>query len=213
MRRVLVALMLAPVLTVLPSTAGAQQPGSNQPEGVVLPRKLAAGATPADASTAAEPQAASQSQERARRRPSMVGYIGDSTIASKVRIRFDTAYHLDAADRAEFFYAKCGCYRFLPANNPAYDPNAAGPGPGVLTDANFQQLYVYGEYAIRPRLSIVGDLPLRFLQPQTFVPGTGSFGDSSGISDVRAGVKLGVISTTVEPFAATMNPAAVRTLT
>jgi hypothetical protein len=130
----------------------------------------------------------------ARRRPSMVGYIDDATIETKVRVRFDVGYHVDAPDRAEFFYAKCGCYRGLPPNVPAFDPNAQGPGPGVLTDLNFQQLYVEGEYAFHPRVSVIGDLPVRWLQPQTFVAGTGGFGDQRGISDFRAGVKLGALA-------------------
>ena len=61
----------------------------------------------------------------------LVGYVNDSDISSKLRIRFDAGYGVAAADRAEFFYGKCGCYRGLPVTNPAYDPNAAGPGPGV----------------------------------------------------------------------------------
>jgi hypothetical protein len=44
----------------------------------------------------------------------MVGYVEDATIESKVRLRFDSAFHDTAPDRAEFFYAKCGCYSGLP---------------------------------------------------------------------------------------------------
>ena len=65
---------------------------------------------------------------RRRRRGSMVGYINDSEIGSKIQVRGDLGYHIDAPDRAEFFYAKCGCYRDL-QGNPAYDPDAPGPGP------------------------------------------------------------------------------------
>src|SRR5262245_40738772 len=67
-----------------------------------------------------------------RRRGSMVGYIEDTMVGSKVRVRFDAGMHNRAPDRAEFFYGKCGCYRDLPTNQPAYDPNAAGPGPGIV---------------------------------------------------------------------------------
>ena len=56
------------------------------------------------------------------------------------------------------------------------------------------QFNVYAEYALNARVSLVGDLPFRSLSPQSFVPGSGSFGDSSGISDLRGGVKLGLTS-------------------
>jgi hypothetical protein len=124
----------------------------------------------------------------------MVGYIENASIGSKIRLRFDTATGLEAPDRAEFFYAKCGCYRFLPPSNAAYDPDAPGPGPGVLTDANFTQFYINAEYALNGRFSVVGDLPIRSLKPQSFAPGTGSFGDASGLADLRFGAKLGLAS-------------------
>ena len=125
-----------------------------------------------------------------RRRPSMVGYIGDSSIGSQIRIRFDAGFELNAADRAEVFYGKCGCYRGLPTDHPAYDPDAPGPGPGIAQELNYQQLYLLGEYAMNGRASVYGELPIRWLQPQSFVPGTGTFGDSSGLSDVKGGVKV-----------------------
>ncbi|MQA30752.1 MAG: hypothetical protein GEU82_13100 [Luteitalea sp.] len=130
-----------------------------------------------------------------RRRGSMVGYIEDTIVSSKVRVRFDAGLHSHTPDRAEFFYAKCGCYRTLSPADPAYDLDAAGPGPGIVTDLNFQQLYVQGEYAATDRLSLFAELPMRWLQPQSFVPGTGSFVDQRGLSDLRAGVKLALADT------------------
>ena len=62
----------------------------------------------------------------------------------------------------------------------------------MLTGANFTQFNVYGEYALSGSFSLVGDLPVRSLKPEEFVPGTGSFGDSNGLADLRAGVKLGL---------------------
>ena len=61
-----------------------------------------------------------------RRRGSMVGYIEDATVESKLRVRFDTASHNRVPDRAEFFYGKCGCYQFL-TGTPGLDPDAPGP--------------------------------------------------------------------------------------
>jgi hypothetical protein len=129
-----------------------------------------------------------------RRRGSMVGYIDDAVVSSKVRIRFETALHDNLPDRAEFFYAKCGCYRDLKVlNPPAFDPAAPGPGPGIVTDLNFQQAYVQGEYAATNRFSVFAELPTRWIQPQSFVTSLGSFANQAGIGDLRAGVKLALV--------------------
>lgn len=70
--------------------------------------------------------------KRARIDPSMVGYIDDAVIHSEFRVRFDAALDNKPPDRAEFFYAKCGCYAFIvPHTNGAYDPNA--PGRGLIS--------------------------------------------------------------------------------
>ena len=129
-----------------------------------------------------------------RRRGSMVGYIEDATVETAVRIRFETAFHNDFPDRAEFFYAKCGCYRDLPTTADAYDPNAPGPRPGVVTDLNFQQLYLQGQYAFSSRASAFAELPLRWIQPQTFSGGGTGFASQGGVSDLRAGVKLALMT-------------------
>jgi hypothetical protein len=124
----------------------------------------------------------------------MVGYIEDPVIESKVRVRFDAAFENSVPDRAEFFYAKCGCYRDLAASDPAFDPDAPGPGPGAASEIRFQQLYVAAEYAFSPRFSAFGQLPFRWLQPQSFLPNTGTFPNHGGIEDIRAGVKIGVVA-------------------
>jgi hypothetical protein len=130
-----------------------------------------------------------------RRRGSMVGYIDDAIVETKVRIRFDSGFHDNVPDRAEFFYAKCGCYRDLPPNNPNYDPSAPGPRPGAVSDLNFQHLFVEGEYAFTGRFSAFGVLPLRWIQPQAFVPGTGAgFPNQAGIGDLQLGAKYALVS-------------------
>ncbi len=63
-----------------------------------------------------------------RRRGTFVGYVDDALIQSNVRIRFDAATGNTVPDRAEFFYAKCGCYRGLPPTSPGIRPGRAGPG-------------------------------------------------------------------------------------
>jgi len=168
------------LLTLLPSAALAQ-------EGVVIPKPEAPEARQA-------PAAARPSDAGGRRRPSMVGYVNDSDVATQLRIRFDTAYNVKAADRAEFFYAKSGLFKTLPATNPNYDPNAPGPGPANATRLNFQQLFVHAEYAPSPRLSVYGEIPLRFIQPQAFSPANASFDSASGISDIPFGAKAGLAS-------------------
>jgi hypothetical protein len=144
--------------------------------------------------TQQRPPAPPPEQQKQRKiEGSMVGYIDNAIIGSHVRMRIESAWHAQHPDRAEFFYAKCGCYRGL-AGSPAFDPNAPGPRPGVITDLNYQQLYFEGEYAPISRVSAFAEVPIRWLRPQSFVPGTGSFGNQAGLSDVRAGVKVGVLN-------------------
>ncbi len=127
-----------------------------------------------------------------RRRGSYVGYLDDAVVSSKIRMRFEMGRRNTTPDRAEFFYAKCGCYRGLPANDPARDPDAKGPGTGIPDYLDFQQFSVLAEYATpNNRFSAFGEVPIRSLQPQ----GAGGFGDQNGISDVRAGAKFGFAST------------------
>jgi hypothetical protein len=125
----------------------------------------------------------------------MVGYNPDAIVESKIRVRFDVGLHDDRPDRAEFFYAKCGCYRDnLQPPDPAFDPNAPGPGPDIPNDLDFQQVYVQGEYAINDRFSVFGEFPLRWIQPNGFVGNATGFGNQAGVSDLRAGVKFALLS-------------------
>lgn len=187
-------LMLAVALGVLlPAVAGAQEtptgttPAPATQEGIILPARPAAFtfATPAPASQAAA----------VRKRRGMVGYIEDATVSSKVRLRFDLGYEYKVPDRAEFFYAKCGCYQFDPP--PYSDPDAPGPGPGVPTELNAQQFYALGEYVVGNRLSLFAELPFRAIQFEDFLP-FGSpydpFDDQSGIGDIRAGAKFSLMA-------------------
>lgn len=123
---------------------------------------------------------------------SMIGYIENAIPGSQIRIRIEAGFDMNLPDRAEFFYAKCGCYasNLKGTGNPAYDPNAPGPGPGVVTKLNYQELYLHGEYGIGRRFSVFTDVPFRWIQPQAFVPGFGSFSNEAGLGDVQAGFKL-----------------------
>ena len=125
----------------------------------------------------------------------MVGYIADSTIEHYVRVRFDTAWDNNVPDRSEFFYAQCGC-------NGADAPGPGSPGAQDLaTGLNFQQLMVDFQYAAHERIAVFGSLPLRFVQPQSFLGETFSppltnntFEGGSGFSDIRAGAKASIFS-------------------
>jgi hypothetical protein len=130
---------------------------------------------------------------------SMVGYVDNAIIGSQIRIRFDAAFNDPFPDRAEFFYAKCSCYRLLGAAGPplslAADPNASGPGPGIPTTINYQQLYMQAEYAPISRFSVFVEVPIRWLQPQGFKPTPFvPFGNESGLSDVQAGFKFAALA-------------------
>ena len=193
MKRVMLLVML-----LVPVTAVAQETTTGAiPEGIVVAAPAAGSGVLLLADSPAQTRTpAARSDPGTRRRPSMVGYVNDSTIQSQVRIRFDAGYGITSPDRAEFFYAKCGCYRGLPTNLNIYDPDAAGPAPGILTDGNFQQLYLLGEYGMMEnRGSVFVEIPFRWLKPQEFVAGTGSFGDQTGISDLRFGAKFGMMAT------------------
>lgn len=128
-----------------------------------------------------------------RRRPSYVGYIDDSSISSKVRLRYDLAYDNPTPDRAEFIYAKCGCYADPALSGTAvFDPDAPGPQPGTANDVNFRELLFLGEFATSERLSVFAELPIRTVSPQGFIGGGTGFDDATGIGDIRAGVKFGL---------------------
>ena len=156
--------------------------------------QAAASSAQAPQGTARPPQQPPPPQERRRRRGSMVGYIDDATIDDHVRVRFDAGTGIDIPDRAEFFYAQCGC-NFAGAPGPG----AAGPGD-LVTSLNYQELTVDGQYAVTNRLAVFAIVPIRFLQPQgflgaTFTPPLGNtFMNASGLSDIRIGAKAAIVS-------------------
>ena len=127
----------------------------------------------------------------AKRRGSTVGYIEDATVGSGFTIGFDSGWDINSPDRAEFFYAKCGCYRDF-AGTPAFDANAPGPGPGVVQTMNFNQLNMTTERQIGRRASIFFNLPYRWIKPTDFVAGSGSFGNESGLGDISVGTKVAI---------------------
>jgi len=119
------------------------------------------------------------------------GYLDSAIVWSQVRLRFDAGYGNDTPDRAEFFYAKCGCFA-NPANfpggvaNPAFDPDAAGP-PLPETEVDYQDIMLYMENAFNDRFSIFAELPVRFLNPEVNQ-------NTAGFGDMNAGVKYALLA-------------------
>ena len=167
-------------------------------DGTAAEKAAASDATPVATAADQAPAPAApvvMARREGRRRGSMVGYIEDGTIDSHLRVRFDDSGGGVAPDRAEFFYGKCGCYQGLASiDPPAYDPNAPGPAPGVVTDYDTHQLYFEGQAAWHNRIAGFVEIPVRWLDPKGFVAGLGSFGSTSGLSDIRAGVKVALTS-------------------
>lgn len=124
---------------------------------------------------------------------SNVGYIDPAVPQSQLRLRFDAGYDFGSPDRAEFFYAKCGCFRELPPTNPLFDPNAPGPdadAPGPDPETNiesFQDIAAYVEYATNERFSVFGEFPVRFLNPEVNE-------NTAGYADMNVGFKYALIA-------------------
>ena len=136
---------------------------------------------------------------------SKTGYIDDAIIATRFRVRADGGYGVDSPDRAEFFYAACGCARDVPfppanvpnANGDVLNPTAPGPSgtviPGMIlssplieTELDYQEIRFDYEYALNDKFSLFAEVPIRFIDGATL-------GSDSGLGDVRAGFKWGLL--------------------
>lgn len=178
--------IFAVLVTMFPLAAAAQDAPAAQPAGTD---------TTATAPASTDDAAQYGPARRGARRPSMVGYIEDATVGSNFRIRYESGWDIDSPDRAEFFYAKCGCYRTLPSSSPAFDPTAPGPGPGIVQAMNYSELYMLSEHSLGRHASVFVELPFRWVRPTDFLTGTGSFDNQSGLGDIRFGTKLALVST------------------
>jgi hypothetical protein len=193
--------ILFAALSVVPSVAHAQAPANQRESAPIVSEETAPAValvlpsfSAVDAEQSVKPVVPGQPAAPARRRrPSMVGYIEDSTIQSQVRFRFDSGLGNNVPDRAEFFYAKCGCYKYVPA--PANDPDAPGPGQGIPTEINYTEFYAFAERAFGERYSLFGELPIRGISPQGFVPtGLQDWEGETGLGDLRFGGKASLIN-------------------
>jgi hypothetical protein len=112
------------------------------------------------------------------------GYLDDPIPGTRYRFRADGMFDDTTPDRAEFIYAKCGCF----------GGNAKGPtnsANSFATEVNYQELSHYLELAFSQRFSIFAEVPVRFIQIQ-FAQGPNL--DAGGLGDVNAGFKYALIA-------------------
>jgi len=112
---------------------------------------------------------------------SLGGYIDNAAPTTMFRLRYDNGYGMNRPDRAEFFYAKCGCFRG--ANPPQLD--AHGP-PLPETNIDYQEILPYFEYAFSPRFSLFGTIPVRLINPA-------ANRNASGLGDIDFGFKYAFV--------------------
>lgn len=105
------------------------------------------------------------------------GYIDGAIIRNQLRYRFDAAFDNPFPDRAEFFYARCGCFT-----------NGNGPGPRLQeTGVDYQELEATLEYAFTPGISAFVEVPFRSINPEANA-------NETGLGDVRAGFKYALVN-------------------
>ena len=112
------------------------------------------------------------------------GYIDGAMPLSQFRLRYDQSYNNNRPDRAEFFYAKCGCFRGAP--QPFTDPDAAGP-PLTERSVDYQDISAYVEWATSDRFSAFVEVPYRFLNPDINA-------NTHGLGDMFVGGKYALVA-------------------
>ncbi len=113
------------------------------------------------------------------------GYIDSAVPLTQFRLRYDSSYGLNRPDRAEFFYPKCGCFRFAPP--PFFDPNAPGPGVRPETNVDYQEVRAYFEWAANPRFSAFLEAPVRSFNGE-------QNDNTTGFSDMFVGFKYALVA-------------------
>ncbi|HVV99542.1 MAG TPA: hypothetical protein VHB77_04340 [Planctomycetaceae bacterium] len=124
------------------------------------------------------------------------GYLDPAAPMTSFRLRFEDAVNSNFPDRGEYFYAKCGCFRFAPGN--LNDPNAKGP-QGTNRSVNYQDIRPYFEKAWSTRFSTFVELAVRSDQftpaaGATFVGPNAQLGTTSGFADMNLGFKYAIIA-------------------
>jgi hypothetical protein len=116
-----------------------------------------------------------------------VGYIDSAVVNNQFQLRFDSGWGLFPPDRAEFFYAKCGCFgdpALRPVLEPLglFDPDAPGPIE-IETNIDYQELSMYVEQTANDWLSGFIEAPVRFLNPEVN-------DNTAGLGDLQFGGKV-----------------------
>ena len=109
---------------------------------------------------------------------SNTGYVDNAIVGNQVRLRADASFNQKQPDRAEFFYAKCGCY----------PPPASGPGMPQLeksVDAGDMTLAI--EYAPVSNFSLFAEIPYRAVDPEVN-------SNASGLGDIQLGLKYALLA-------------------
>jgi len=123
---------------------------------------------------------------------SNTGYIDNAVINTRAQLRYDNARNSTVGDRAEFFYAECGCYRVLGLNPEAPGPSGKVSGTPngnsklIETSLDYQDLRFDYEHAFSRQFSLFAELPMRFIDGEVI-------GSTEGIADIRLGLKWGLL--------------------
>lgn len=105
-------------------------------------------------------------------------YIDSAIVGNQMRFRIDSAYNGPLPDRAEFFYAQCGCF------NPQ-DPNL-GPALVETEIDSYQEFTGYMERSLTENFSAFVEIPFRLINPEVN-------DNTGGLSDIRAGFKAALL--------------------
>lgn len=109
------------------------------------------------------------------------GYLDLPFIVNQFRIRYDDAYDNNRPDRAEYFYAKCGCFNQV-------QPNAHARGPAQPEKSiDYQDISTYIEKRFSKRFSMFAEVPVRFINPVVNA-------NAGGLANVNAGLKYALLN-------------------
>ena len=193
--RILLALSVVGIL--LPGVARAQQsPDGTHPGMIARPRvemqELAAAASASSSLQLPTPAPTPPALTR-RRRGSMVGYIEDATIESKVRLRFDTAHHTPFAGSGGVLLCEVRVLRRSSRERSRLRSRRARPAPGrrrCELPAADSGGGVRGRFA-----SVVDWADSDSMAPAAVVHSGhgGTFPNQTGFGDLRMGVKLAAV--------------------
>lgn len=169
---------VVPVAPQASPTAGAPLPPAP-----VVPESTPGTAPPVAPDAAAEPSFSplvSAALGEGSFAVSAPGYLDSAKPQTQIRFRFDSAFDFNRPDRAEYFYAKCGCFG-------GHSPGPPLPETGIDST---QEPDLYVEYAATQKFSVFIDAPYRFINPEVNK-------NANGFGDLRYGFKYAFLYTDV----------------